>query len=513
MAEPSGRRARRGRSARRASRANAAPQAATPYIERKIPLTELLSDEGLSIIEANCDTLLEEIGIEFRDDAEAIALWKDAGADITGERVRFPKGMLRKIVRSAPPVFTQYARNPARNIEIGGNSMVFAPVYGPPFVSDVEKGRRYGTIEDFRNFAKLTYMLPYLHHAGGTLCEPVDLPVNKRHYDMVYSHIKYSDKAFMGSVTAPQRAEDSVRMAEILFGESFVDENTVLLNLINVNSPLVYDATMLGALKVYARHNQACIVSPFILAGAMSPVTAAGTLSQLLAEALAGIALTQLIRPGVPVIFGAFVSSISMQSGAPTFGTPEGTLLLNGASQLARRLNLPFRSGGSFTSSKLPDAQSAQESAQSILATVLSGTNFVLHAAGWLEGGLCSSYEKLVMDADQLGMMHVLARGIDLSEEGQAMDALREVGPGGHFLGAEHTQRNFESAFFRSSIADNNSYEQWDLDGRKDAAERANSLWKKMLERYEPPPLDEAIDEALLAFMAKSKESFPDSFA
>jgi len=317
----------------------------------------------------------------------------------------------------------------------------------------------------------------------------------------------------MGSVTAPQRAEDSVRMAEILFGESFVDEKTVLLNLINVNSPLVYDATMLGALKVYARHNQACIVSPFILAGAMSPVTAAGTLSQLLAEALAGIALTQLIRPGVPVVFGAFVSSISMQSGAPTFGTPEGTLLLNGASQLARRLNLPFRSGGSFTASKLPDAQSAQESAQSILATVLSGTNFVLHAAGWLEGGLCSSYEKLVMDADQLGMMHVLSAGIDLTEEGQAMEALREVGPGGHFLGAEHTQRHFESAFFRSAIADNNSYEQWDLDGRKDAAGRANALWKDMLTRYEPPPLDEATDDALLAFMAKSKEAFPDSAA
>ncbi|MBT4428351.1 MAG: trimethylamine methyltransferase, partial [Rhodospirillaceae bacterium] len=273
MADASGRPARRGRSARRASRANAAPQAVAAYIERKIPLTELLSEEGLAIIEANCDTLLEEIGIEFRDDAEVIALWKDAGADVTGERVRFPKGMLHEIIKTAPATFTQHARNPARNIEIGGNSMVFAPVYGPPFVSDLDQGRRYGTIEDFRNFAKLTYMLPYLHHAGGTLCEPVDLPVNKRHYDMVYSHIKYSDKAFMGSVTAPQRAEDSVRMAEILFGESFVDEKTVLLNLINVNSPLVYDATMLGALKVYARHNQACIVSPFILAGAMSPVT------------------------------------------------------------------------------------------------------------------------------------------------------------------------------------------------------------------------------------------------
>ena len=511
MTDKQERRGRRGRSARREARAQAAHSIVVPYIKRQIPLTELLSEEGLATIEANADTLLQEIGIDFREDDEAIALWKESGADIDGERVRFPRGLLQSLISTAPSTFTQHARNPERNVEIGGDAMVFAPVYGPPFVSDLDAGRRYGTIRDFQNFAKLTYMSPYLHHAGGTLCEPVDLPVNKRHYDMVYSHIKYSDKPFMGSVTAPQRAEDSVRMAEIVFGADFVDKNAVMLNLINVNSPLVYDATMLGALKVYARHNQACVVSPFILAGAMSPVTAAGTLSQILAEAMAGIALTQLIRPGAPVVFGAFVSSISMQSGAPTFGTPEGTLLLNGASQLARRLNLPFRSGGSFTSSKVPDAQAAQESAQSILATVLSGTNFVLHAAGWMEGGLCSSYEKLVIDADQLGMMHVLANGMDFSEQSQAMDALQEVGPGGHFLGAQHTQRHFESAFYRSSIADNNSYEQWEIDGKKDAAIRANARWKEILENYEPPHLDEGVDEGLLAFITARKAAFPDS--
>jgi len=511
MTDKQERRGRRGRSARREARTQAAPSIVVPYIKRQIPITELLSEEGLATIEANADTLLQEMGIDFREDDEAIALWKEAGADIDGERVRFPRGLLQSLISTAPSTFTQHARNPERNVEIGGDAMVFAPVYGPPFVSDLDAGRRYGTIGDFQNFAKLTYMSPYLHHAGGTLCEPVDLPVNKRHYDMVYSHIKYSDKPFMGSVTAPQRAEDSVRMAEIVFGADFVDKNAVMLNLINVNSPLVYDATMLGALKVYARHNQACVVSPFILAGAMSPVTAAGTLSQILAEAMAGIALTQLIRPGAPVVFGAFVSSISMQSGAPTFGTPEGTLLLNGASQLARRLNLPFRSGGSFTSSKVPDAQAAQESAQSILATVLSGTNFVLHAAGWMEGGLCSSYEKLVIDADQLGMMHVLANGMDFSEQSQAMDALQEVGPGGHFLGAQHTQRHFESAFYRSSIADNNSYEQWEIDGKKDAAIRANARWKEILENYEPPHLDEGVDEGLLAFIAERKAAFPDS--
>ena len=503
--------ARRGRAARRERRSGGQTAIANPYITRNIPLIDFLSDEGAETVEANADRILKEIGIEFRDDPETLRIWKDAGADVSGERVRFEKGMLRELVKTAPSQFTQHARNPARSVEIGGNNTVFAPVYGPPFVTDLDNGRRYGTIEDFRNFVKLAYTSPWMHHSGGTVCEPVDLPVNKRHFDMVYSHIKYSDKPFMGSVTAAERAADSVEMAKIVFGEEFVDNNCVMIQLINANSPLVFDSTMLGALKVYAAANQACIVSPFILAGAMSPVTVAGTLSQLYAEALAGCALTQLIRPGAPVVFGAFVSSISMQSGAPTFGSPEGTLLLNGAAKLARRLGLPFRSGGSFTSSKTPDAQSAQESAHTINATVLSGVNFALHAAGWLEGGLCSSYEKFVMDADQLGMMHVLARGIDLSEEAQAMDALNEVGPGGHFLGASHTQRNFEAAFFRSEIADNNSFEQWVSDGSLDAAQRANQRWKAMLAEYEAPELDPAIDEQLISFMTKRKSEFPDS--
>ena len=440
-----------------------------------------------------------------------LGLWKQAGAEVSGERVRFPLGMLREIIGTAPSLFTQHARNSARNVEIGGKNTVFAPVYGSPFVTDLDQGRRYGTIEDFRNLVKLAYLSPWMHHSGGTVCEPVDLPVNKRHFDMVYSHLKYSDKPFMGSVTAPERAEDSVKMAQIVFGEDFVDQNCVMIQLINANSPLVFDGTMLGALKVYARANQACIVSPFILAGAMSPVTISGTLSQVLAEALAGCALTQLCRPGAPVVFGAFVSSISMQSGAPTFGSPEGTLLLNGAAKLARRAGLPFRSGGSFTASKSPDAQSAQESVHTLTATVQSGVNFCLHAAGWLEGGLCSSFEKFIMDCDQLGMMHTLANGVDLSTEALALDALEEVGPGGHFLGAAHTQRNFESAFYRSTVADNNSFEQWQAEGELDAAKRANAIWKQQLQEYTGPDLDPAIDEALLDFMAQRKASFPDS--
>ena len=499
-----------GRAARRESRA-AKVTAAAPYLIRSVPCQEVLNEEGLARIEANADQLLQDIGIEFRDDDEVLELWRDAGADVRDQRVRFPKGLLRQLIATAPTQFTQHARNPARSVEIGGDNMVFAPVYGPPFVRDMDGGRRYGTIEDFRNFVKLAYLSPHIHHSGGTVCEPVDLPVNKRHLDMVYSHIKLSDKPFMGSVTATERAQDSVDMAKLVFGDEFVEHNVVMVNLINANSPLLFDGTMLGALKVYARDHQACVVSPFILSGAMSPVTVAGTLSQLLAEAMAGVALTQIIRPGVPVIFGTFVSSISMQSGAPTFGTPESNLLLLGAAQLARRLNLPFRSGGALCASKVTDAQAAYESANTLQATMNGGVNFVLHGAGWLEGGLCSSYEKFVMDCDQLGMMAVYAKGVDLSENGQAMDAIHEVGPGGHFLGCDHTQRNFEQAFYISGIADNNSVEQWEIDGSLDATARANGLWKQMLADYMAPELDPAIDEALGEFITNKKAAVPDS--
>jgi trimethylamine--corrinoid protein Co-methyltransferase len=285
----------------------------------------------------------------------------------------------------------------------------------------------------------------------------------------------------------------------------------VIISLINANSPMVWDGTMLGALKVYAAANQATIVTPFILSGAMSPVTAAGTLAQVLAEVLAGAGTTQLVRPGAPVVFGVFASSISMQSGAPTFGTPEPTLVSFAAAQLARRLGLPFRTGGSLCAAKIADAQAAYESAQTLLPTLLAGTNFVLHGAGWLEGGLASGYEKFVMDADQLGMMQVLANGIDLSENGQAMDAIREVGPGSHFLACAHTQANFETAFYRSSVADNNSFEQWLAEGEQDAAQRANKLWKQMLADYEAPPIDPGVDEALREFIAKKKAAVPDS--
>ena len=498
------------RAARRAARAESTP--AIPYITRKVPVYDVLGEEGLELIEENAEAILQEVGIDFREDAEALALWREAGADVEGERVRFPRGMCRALIReNAPAQFTQHARNPERSVKIGGPHTVFVPAYGPPFVRSLDEGRRYATIEDFGNFVKLAYLSPALHHSGGTLCEPVDLPVNKRHLDMVYSHLRYSDKALMGSVTAPERAADSVDMMKLVFGEDFVENNTVLTSLINANSPMVWDGTMLGALKVYARHNQATVVSPFILAGAMSPVTVAGTCAQLFAEALAGMAFAQLVRPGAPVVFGTFGSSISMQSGAPTFGTPEPGLVLFVAAALARRLGVPFRSGGGLCAAKTADAQAAYESANTLQQAMLAGVNFMLHVAGWLEGGLVMGYEKFVMDADQAGMMQVFLKGVDLSENGQAMDAIREVGPGSHFLGCAHTQANFETAFYRSPVADNNSFEQWEADGAMDAERRANALWKGMLERYEPPPIDPGIDEALQEFMAKRKAEMPDA--
>lgn len=506
-----------GREAKRAARAGGGGAPVAPYITRNIPPYCHATEEQLELIEHNADTVLEEIGIEFRDFPRALELFKQAGADIDGERVRFPRGMCRQIVQNtAPSEFIQHARNPARSVKIGGNSTVLVPAYGSPFVRDIDQGRRYANIEDFRNFVKLAYSSDSLHHSGGTVCEPVDLPVNKRHFDMVYAHMRYSDKPYMGSVTAAERATDTVEMSKILFGDRFVNadtgvENTVVINLINANSPMTFDDTMLGAAEVYAKANQATVISPFILAGAMSPVTVLGTVTQILAEALAGMAFVQLVRPGAPVVFGTFASSISMQSGAPTFGTPEPSSVLYIAAALARRLGVPFRSGGGLNASKLPDAQAAYEAANTLQSAMLAGVNFMLHTAGWLEGGLVMSYEKFMLDADQAGMLQVFARGIDDSENGQALDALREVGPGAHFLGCSHTQANFEAAFYRSSNADNNSFEQWESEGAMDAAQRANQQMKNTLAAYEAPPIDPAVDEALLAYIEQRKSSFPDA--
>ena len=456
-----------GGAARRAARTGIKIEAAK-FIERNIPVTDLLNEEALELIEDRAEQVLEEIGVAFVENPEALKRWKDAGADVDGERVRLPRGLARKLCSTAPSSFTQHARNSERNVVIGGKTLVCAPVYGPPFVRDAEGGgRRYATMADFEKFVKLGYMSKWLHHSGGTVCEPTDVAVNKRHLDMLRAHMVLSDKPFMGSVTEPSRARDSVEMCEILFGKDFVQDNTVMTSLININSPLTFDSVMMGALEVYAANNQAAIVSPFIVGGAMAPVSVAGTLVQVLAEVMAGIAYSQLIRPGAPVIFGTFVTSIDMNSGAPTFGTPEASQILYGAGQLARRMGLPFRSGGGFCGSKLPDAQAAYETSNTLNAALMGGVNFMLHSCGWLEGGLVSSFEKFVLDADQLGTLHKMAAGVAHDENALAMDALREVGPGGHYLDAAHTHANYKDAFWRSEVLDYKPYETWADEGAR----------------------------------------------
>jgi trimethylamine---corrinoid protein Co-methyltransferase len=492
MNDVAGRRSRSGGGASRRAERTAVSFETARFIQRSIPNFEILNEEALQIIEWNAETVLEEIGVNFVENPAALDLWRAAGADVKGERVHIPRGLARKLCATAPSSF--------------------APVYGPPFVRDAEGGRRYATLEDFQNFVKLGYMSKWLHHSGGTVCEPTDVPVNKRHLDMLMAHMVLSDKPYMGSVTEPSRAADSVAMSKILFGDAFVDQNTVMTSLININSPLTFDGIMMGALEVYAKANQAAIISPFIVGGAMAPVTVAGTLTQVLAEVLAGVAYSQLVRPGAPVIFGAFVTSIDMNSGAPTFGTPEAAHITYGAGQLARRLGLPYRSGGSFCGSKLPDAQAAYETANSLNMALLAGVNFMLHACGWLEGGLVSSYEKFVMDADQLGTLHHLAQGVHMDTNGQAMDAIREVGPGGHYLGCSHTQANFKSAFWRSDLLDYKPFETWAEEGARDTQALAAERVKKQLGDYQAPDMDPGTREALEDFVARRKAEMPDAF-
>lgn len=505
-------RMRSGRQARQAERALKGGGHGRPFIQRNIPTYDILSEENLLKIEAAADRILAETGIEFRDDPDAIGLWKAAGAEVDGLLVKFPPGLLREVLASAPAEFTQHARNPANSVRIGGRNVVFSPAYGSPFVMDLDKGRRFGTIEDFRNFIKLAQSSPNFHHSGGTICEPTDVPVNKRHLDMVMAHIELSDRPFMGSVTAEERSEDSIEMCRILFGADFVDRNCVILGNVNVNSPLVWDGTMTRSLRAYARANQAAVVVPFILGGAMGPVTNAGAIAQSLAETMAGCALTQLERKGAPVIFGNFLSSMSMRSGSPTFGTPEPAIGSMVIGQLARRLNLPLRCSGNFTTSKLPDAQAMTEGTMSMLAAIHCGANFILHSAGFLDGLLSMSYEKFMLDADLCGALHAYLDGVRVDDDQLAVDAFAEVGPGNHFFGCSHTMAHYETAYWDSALADNEPFEKWEAAGSTDAATRANRAWKKQLAEFQPPDLDAGLRDALGDYIARRKAGMDDAW-
>ncbi len=480
-------------------------------LEREIPPYDMMSEEGLELIEEKTEELLQEVGVEFRGDDEALRIWQQAGgADVKGTRVRFDKGFLRSLIKTVPSEFTMHARNPDRSVRLGGKHIVFAPAYGSPFVSDLDNGRRYGSIEDFQNIVKLAYMSPWLHHSGGTVCEPVELPVNKRHLDMVYAHMRYSDMPFLGSVTTRERALDSIEMARILFGEDYTDQHCVIGGNINMNSPLVYDGAMSGALRAYAQANQCPIVVPFVLSGATGPVTIAAAIAQSLAEVMVGVALGQLVRPGSPAVFGNFITTVNLRAGSPTFGTSESVASSYVVGQIARRFGVPLRCSGGFTSSLCVDAHATNESVNSLNAAILCGAHYVLHAAGWMESALTVSYEKLVIDADYLGSLHKFVKGVSIEPDQFTTDSFEEVGPGGHFFGSAHTLTHYENAFYESELFNTPPYEQWVEEGSTNIAQRANAKWKQMLNDYEMPELDPGIDEALKTYMVQRKSEMPD---
>ena len=493
------------------------PHLKVPYITRRIPTYDLVSDESLEKIEATAERIMAEIGIEFREDPETVRLFREAGAEVTeraGETwlLRFPPGMIRQILSTAPARFTQYARNPANSVDIGGDAMVFAPSYGSPFVMDLDTGRRYGTIADFQNLIKLGQSSPWLHHSGGTICEPTDIPVNKRHLDMVYAHMRYSDRPFLGSITAPERAEDSIEMCRLLFGADYVDSHCVIMGNFNTTSPLVMDGVTTRGIRAYAAAGQGSIHLPFLLGGAVSPLTMPGAVAQCLAETMVSAAITQLVRPGAPAILGSFLSSMALRSGSPTFGTPEPALGSLVMGQLARRLNMPLRCAGNFSTSKRPDAQAMQQSMMSMMSAVQCGANFILHSAGFLDGLLSMSYEKFVMDTDLCGALHAYLNGFEVNDDTLGFDALAEQGPGQHLFSTAHTLRHYKTAYWDSALDDNRPWETWDEEGAFDSATRANARWKQLLDRYEAPYLDPALDESLKDFILRKKASMPDAW-
>lgn len=486
---------------------------ASPFIKRKLPFYDPLDEQQILKVEAQVDWLIQDVGIAFRDDPEALRLWREAGATVEGDTVRGAADWIRSLCSTAPSEFTQLARNRERSVVIGGTNQVFAPIYGAPFVRDLEGGRRYGDLAAFEQLVKLSYMHPNLHHGGFVTCEPCDIPVSKRHLDMLLAHMTLSDKPHLGAITEMSRAQDSVDMAEIVFGRDVMEEHCVIMGNVNTNSPLLVDKVVTEVARVYCGRGQGLVVVPFILSGAMGPVSTAASVVQAMAEALMVCAFTQLIKPGAPFVLGNFLSSMSLKSGAPTFGMPEPIVSNYVIGQLARRAGLPLRCGGSLTASKVEDAQAAYESADSMHSTMLAGANFVLHSAGWLEGGLCTGFEKLIMDADRLGSYQkVLSQGLDTSDEAFARDAYAEVKPGGHFLGSAHTMRNYQDAFYEPVLSDSENVESWEEGGSKDMRQRAFERWNKMLAEYEAPPIEQALREELEGFVVRRKEELPDAW-
>ena len=499
---------RRGRGARKAAR-QAHDFSMLPALKRGIPLTEPMDAEQIERIDAASMDILENVGVVFRDET-AIADWRRAGADIRdGDRVHLDRGLVRGLIASIPETFTYHARNPANNLPFGRDHAIFVPMTGAPYLRDMDDVRRNPTLEDLANFHKLAHMLPALHSSAHHIVEPYDHPISQRHLRITYSSMKHSDKTFMGMTTSPKNAEDVLDMCAILFGADFIGDHPVVTGNCNGNSPLVWDETMLGAMRAFNRRNQPVLCSPFVLGGANTPASVAPTVAQLNAEALSALAYTQVVRKGCPAIYGHYLSTVSMKSGAPMAGTPEISLMNMMIGQMARHYGVPWRSSNMLGGAKVLDAQAGYESATTLMALQMAGTNYMWHSAGWNEAGMHCSMAKFVVDAEQCAMAYRMAEGIRWDDFDEAVAAVGDVGPGGHYLGHPHTLENFQRAFFMPELFNNDAIEQWVAEGSVATNERALKYTRDLLNAYEEPKLDAGVNEALLDYIARREREIP----
>ena len=501
--------ARRGRRRRERAQAQAdagPPQRAWGQIRNPFAPLKAVSDDELESIHRAALTILQEIGMEVLD-PESREIFRAAGAEIDGEQVRLAPELIERALATAPARFTLHARNPERHLEIGGDRISVTLISSPPNCSDLEGGRRPGNYADFKDFVKLGQALNVVHLYGGYPVEPIDLHASTRHLDCLFDIATLSDKAFRVYSLGRERVLDGLEMARIARG---IDAETMehepsLLTMINTNSPLKLDGPMAEGIVEMARRNQAVAITPFTLAGAMAPVTIAGALAQQHAEALAGLALAQLARPGAPVLYGGFTSNVDMKSGAPAFGTPEYMKATLVGGQLARRLGIPFRSSN-VNAANAVDAQAAYESVFSLWAALMGGAHLLHHGCGWLEGGLCASFEKVVLDADLIQMIAAFFDPLTVDEASLGLEAIRDVGPGGHFFGTAHTQARYRDAFYAPMLSDWRNFESWQEAGSPDAARHAHETYKQLLRDFEAPPIEPAVKEELEAFVARRKE-------
>ncbi|WP_170444881.1 trimethylamine methyltransferase family protein [Ruegeria arenilitoris] len=496
-----------GRAARRALR-TAPSFDMLPVLTRNIPLCEVMDGSQVERIDAASMDILENVGVQFRDPI-ALADWKAAGAKVDGERVYLDRGLVRDLIATIPSDFIYHARDPRKNVRLGGPHAIFVPMTGAPFLRDLDDVRRNPTLDDLAMFHKLSHMLPALHSSAHHIVEPYDHPISQRHLRITYSSMKYSDKTFMGMTTSPRNAEDVMEMCAILFGEEFMEDHPVTTGNCNGNSPLVWDETMLGAMRAFCRRNQPVLCSPFVLGGANTPASVPATVAQLNAEALSALAYTQVIRRGCPAIYGHYLSTVSMKSGAPMAGTPEISLMNFMIGQMARHYGVPWRSSNTLGGAKTFDAQAGYESATTLSAVIHAGANYIWHSAGWNEAGMHCSTAKFVVDAEQCAMAYRMTEGPKWHDFDEAVAAVSDIGPGGHYLGHPHTQDNFQEAFFMPELFDNNSIEQWVAEGEVEITERALNYARKLLAEYQEPRLDPATDEALREYIARREREIP----